>query len=339
MLVAMAVLLLMMGIIFKITQSTADTWRRSTGKIEGFREARGAFDAMTRAVSQATLNTYFDYVNSSGDYINSANSSAFTPDHYARRSDLHFVSGKQLLSGTSVPNPTTHSLFFQAPLGYTNSTTYQDMDALLNACGFYVCYGTDITKPSFLTTVSSRYRYRLIQFTQPAQNLSIYDSSITGNDPSWNNTNWFISPLQQDLSASTPSTFFQLAENIVALVVLPKYSSVDQTTGGNGTLSSDYEYDSRNRSSSATLHQLPPVIQIVLVAIDEASAVKLGNSATPPNLGISSLFQLSSKLADDLTTLGNNLAAVPGNSAGNKIPLRYEIFQADIAIRGAKWSK
>jgi len=333
-LVAMTVLLLMLAIIFKITQGTADVWQNSTGKTEGFREARGAFDAMTRDISQATLNTYFDYTDASGAF-KTPGDAAFIPNKYMRRSDLHFVSGKSLLGGAApgVANPLTHAVFFQAPLGYTNNPLYNNMESLLNGCGFYVSYGADKAKPGFLGTTPDRYRFRLMQFTQPSEQLMIYDSSVIGTpaSPNWDNNNWFVNPLK----TAGASQVSQLAENVVALVILPKYSNKDSSAT---SLAPVYEYDSRNRANAETLHQLPPVVLIVMVIIDETSAARLGNTAIPPNLGLSGLFQQASKLEDDLATLESNLSALPGNAAGNHIPLRYEVFRSEVALRGAKWS-
>ncbi|PTY03626.1 hypothetical protein DB346_07080 [Verrucomicrobia bacterium LW23] len=343
-LVSMAVLLVMTVIIFHITRSTADVWRNSSGKIEGFRNARGVYETVTRMVSQATLNTYFDYVDDDGLFRDTSNTNAlrnFTPVDYARRSDLHFICGKSVLPAATVPDTVTHSVFFHAPLGHTGagSTNYLGMSYLLNACGLYVCYGKDPTTPGFLATagVGDRYRFRLMQFLQPSENLRTYDPVVTGGSPAWNNKNWFVPAIQADVASAAPTVLSQLADNVVALVILPKYSVSDQAASG-AALAPDYEYDSRNRSNARTFHQLPPIIEVVMVVIDEASALKLGNTATPPNLGLASLFQDSAMLAEDLRTLEANLGALPGNPAGNKIPLRYQVFQSSVSVRGAKWS-
>jgi uncharacterized protein (TIGR02599 family) len=293
---------------------------------------------MTRDISQATLNTYFDYTDSSGAFRVPGDAS-FVPAKYMRRSDLHFITGKNLLAGAApgVTGTITHSLFFQAPLGYANNASYNNLESLLNACGFYVFYGPDVSKPGFLGGVPDRHRFRLMQFAQPSEGLMIYDSSVAGvpASPNWDNRNWFVDPLKSSPGSALIS---QLAENVVALVILPNYAKKDKADS-DAPLSADYEYNSRNRSNTKTLHQLPPVIQIVMVIIDEASAVRLGNTATPPNLGLAPLFKESAKLNDDLAELEKNLGALPGNAAGNTIPLRYEVFQTEVAIRGAKWSE
>ncbi len=332
MLAATAVFLLLIVIVLKMTQATADSWSSSTGKTEGFRDARMAFATITKAVGQATLNTYFDYADAGGAFRDTSSPGSFTPSRYLRRSDLHFITGKSLLQ-SAVSNPVTHAVFFQAPLGYTRTSSYSEMNGLLNACGFYVCYGMDPDIPSQLVgSVPAHRRFRLMQFLQPSENLAIYDSSVTGNSANWNSTAWFSTALGQ----SDPPVS-QLAENVVAMVMYPKFSERDAAIAGT-PLSSNYEYDSRNSSSPGTLNQMPPVVEIILVVIDEVSASRLGDESSPPDLGLGSLFQETSKLESDLALLEANLGALPGNPAGNAIPLRYQIFRTEIALRGSKWS-
>jgi uncharacterized protein (TIGR02599 family) len=331
MLAATAVFILLVGVVLKMTQATADSWSSSTGKTEGVRDARAAFATITKAVSQATLNPYFDYADSSGNFRDAA-AGTFTPARYLRRSDLHFIAGRDLLSAT-IQNSVGHAVFFQAPLGYTRSATYADMEGFLNACGFYVFYGPDPALPSHLDgVVPSPNRFRLMQFLQPSENLAIFDSSVTGGKTNWSNKTWFTGPL----GASGPPAS-QLAENVVALVVNPKMSENDEISAGS-PLTADFDYDSRDAASVSTHNQLPPVVEIILVVIDEKSASRLPVGASPPELGQASLFQETDKIESDLAELEKNLSAQPGNAAGNAIPLRYQIFRTEVSLRGSKWS-
>ncbi len=334
MLAASAVFLLLIGIVLKMTQATADSWANSTGKTESFRDARAAFATISRAVSQATLNPYFDYADSSGKFRDQVASSSFTPTQYIRRSDLQFVAGKGLVA-SAVQHPVTHAIFFLAPLGYSLEAGYRNMDGFLNACGFYVCYGEDPAVPTRLSGAisGSRHKFRLMQFLQPTENLAIYDTSVTNGSPNWRNTKWFSDAVGK---SSAPTS--QLAENVVALIIRPKASETDENASG-ATLAPDYEYDSRNAASALSVNQLPPVVEIVMVVLDDTSAMRLGDSTTPPNLGLDNLFQDASKLEDDLGQLERSLSAASGNAAGNAIPLRYQVFRTEIALRSAKWSK
>ena len=348
MLTATAVLLAIMGICFTLIEGTNRIWKNTTGKIEGFRNARSAFDAMTRTLSQATLNTYYDYVDASGNFTSQPGAGySGVPVAYGRRSDLQIVSGPgtSLLPSITPYAAVTHAIFFQAPLGQvtsanssvTSSSAMGSLNSLLNTCGYYVAYGPDPSVPSFLRAAyPSRNRYRLMQFTQPSDLLAIYGNQGTSK--------WFLNPIVADLGTGSPSENAVLAENIIALIILPKLPSNDEAalnlSGvpiGCG-LAPSYAYDSTQKGQATvnaylnSLHQLPPIIQVTMVAIDESSALKMGNTPTAPNtaLGLSSsLFTQAANLNTDLTSLENRL------SAGH---VNHRVFQTEVAIRGAKWT-
>lgn len=328
-LVATVILALILGIIFSITQMISQSWGKSTAKIEAFQGARAAFDTLSRQISQATLNTYYDYFQgtTSRAAALAAGNTTFTPTRYGRYSDLHFISGKSL-----VPNQVGHSLFFQALLGYTDDTVnYGGMDTLLTGCGFFVAYDKDNSVPGFLGTLpnkpANRYRFRLMQYLQPSQNLKVYDPAATDEKA------WFQAPLN-----SNPAPVSVLTENIVAFVVLPKLSRADAedalAKGKVSELADDFEYDTRKITpSGVTDYQLPPVVEVVMVAIDEVSAQRLCQGSATPDLGVpgglASLFQDASVLETDLKKLTDALIQ---NRA------TYRVFRSEVALRGAKWS-
>ncbi|MDR0534465.1 MAG: Verru_Chthon cassette protein C [Verrucomicrobiales bacterium] len=303
--VAVAILATIMVLVANFTQQASKTWQSSQAKVESFQGARAAFEAMTRRLSQVTLNNYYGYDNDT------------QPTKYIRKSELHFLCGKNLLPNRQI----THAIFFQVPLGYSDDTNYTGMGNLLNACGYFIQYGDDGSRPSFLSNLPPRYRFRLMQFTQPTQELSVYSNTDT--------TAWFTSPL-----ATSNPPIRQLAENVVALVILPKRSTGDQSASGKAPLSPDYEYNTRDSGNPETYNQLPPLVEVVMVAIDEPSALRLGNTQAAPNLGVANLFQQSAKEYDDISTLETTLQ---GRSTDN-VKLNYRIFRADVPIRTAKWS-
>lgn len=312
-LVSMAVFAMIMVVIFGLTQQAGNAWRSTSSKIEAFQGARAAFETITDTLSQATLNTYYDYADASGRSRNSLIASSgtaanFVPATYTRFSDLHFISGKALL-----PTQVTHSIFFQTPAGYSASSSFQQMDTLLNACGFYVAFDKDPSRPAFLTT-PERYRFRLFEFIQPSEQFSVF-SSASGNS-------WFTVP-----AASSSPPRAQMADNIIALIVLPKASDADSA----GTLAPLYEYDSRDTTKPVSSNQLPPLVEVVLVAIDEPSAkrLELKNGSTPPDFGLASLFQQPASLDDDLKALEKTLIGKH---------LNYRIFRTTVPLRSSKWS-
>ncbi len=103
-LVSVAILALLLLIIASIIDATRRTWGYASGRIEEFRGAREAFEAITSKLSQATLNPYWDY-NDPND-----------PTSYARQSELRFLSGpaSSILSNSAAK---THGVFFHRSLG------------------------------------------------------------------------------------------------------------------------------------------------------------------------------------------------------------------------------
>ena len=76
-LVAMVVLLVLVGMVFSITVTTGRTVGRVSASIDAFTAGRATFDQVTQRLSQATLNTYYDYFNSAGQTIRTAPGGSF----------------------------------------------------------------------------------------------------------------------------------------------------------------------------------------------------------------------------------------------------------------------
>ena len=319
-------------LLVSMTNSTAATWRYTTSRIEQFRSADAAFESITRRLSQATLNTYWDY------------DSPTVPTKYLRQSDLRFITGpmttgaKALLT-TKDPRRPTHGVFFQAPLGVVDepNNNFTGLDNLLNTCGYYVEFNKEV-RPKFIDDLPSgpplRYRYRLMEFTQPSNALLIYGKD-SSNKPYNSAHKWFSDALPVAPAVLSPSVHV-MAENIIALVIQPKLSKKDETSTGK-TLSTDYTYDSTGTNTDPDINpksQLPPIVQVTLVAIDENSASRLANGPTPPTFDASldTLFQKTSDFDADLKTLQTTLL-------NSKPPASFRVFTSNVSIRGAKWSR
>jgi uncharacterized protein (TIGR02599 family) len=178
-----------------------------------------------------------------------------------------------------------------------------------------------------------------MELMEPTENLVVYN--YTSGNRNYTNIDW----ISNSMANPTNRPAHVLAENVIALIVLPKLSPTDisnwNSQGSNYSVSSlapSYTYDSSQNLNSNpidvnlnTHHQLPPVIQVTLVAVDETSAVRFANTYSNLKDKFSSfnLFQYASNLPTDLTTLGTILS-------GNQI--NYRIFTTDVMIKGAKWS-
>lgn len=321
-LVSMAVLALILGMLLGITSHTQKTWQRAQAGGEQFQSARAGFERLSRRLSQAVLNTYWDY---------ERNALGF-PTRYIRQSELRFLSGPGITGRTDAEG---HAIFFQTPSGFVSGNASADLrtlDKLLNTAGFFVVKG--LPKTSSLTFLPpGKDRFRLVEFHEPSENLSIYRH--TSSAPSYTGTDWFTDSLG---SSGFPENSYIIAENIVALVLLPKLSSNEEEerkNQGKPMLAPTYLYDSTATSADASINpknQLPPVVQVTMVAIDEVSAQRLQESGGDETLRtkIAGLFSTASQYAADLEDLEAYL---------NKERIGYKIFTENISIEAARWSR
>jgi uncharacterized protein (TIGR02599 family) len=397
MLVSVVILLVLMGIIFQVIQMSSQAWKGTSQGTVTMQQTRAAFERMTRNLSQATLNPYFDYIDSGGHWACNGAQYSPPPARRGRQSELQFISGQTVVNSTVLrliptgagATQVTHAVFFQAPLGVTtNRTTYGALNNLLNACGYFVVYCQDVFRPTFLNTFSNapanEYRYRLMEFIQPSDYFEVYDFDACPAAPKPalldNGTaipQWISGGLPV-LTAAPPASpnpvpVHPLANNIVALIIMPEQVS---NTGGTAITTTyintpvnmaapaaSYNYDSGYHTATLspsgiqnpTGNQLPPFVNVIMVAIDEPSATRLAaaypaaTATTPPDLGQlyssgTPLFRDPTKLyttggvEGDLEKFEDILGAKPGNLTGNTIKLNYFVFQTDVAIRSSKWT-
>lgn len=368
-LVSMVLLILIVAIVLQMSDQTSKIWRSSAAKIQAFQEARAGFEAMTRKLSQATLNTYYDYYDiqnrprkslTGSDLIN------FAPIHYDRISDLHFISGQAqtLLNGSAKSVVTqTHAVFFQAALGY--SVSYQRLDNALNSCGYFLQFDdAPEMVPDHVSKTPGyqpRYRFRLMELMQRTERSGIYDPAAKTPNA------WFTD------NAATSSRV--LAENVIALVLLPKLSTRedDPKRSAKGVaISPNYNYNSRidlGAASDASWigatpafpqdqfiayasdgslihasrhHQMPPTMRVTMIVLDDASANRLqGSGSGVPaaiDLHTTGLFTDAANMDADIQAVEDICNAKAGNLTGNRQRLTYRVFSTEILMREAKWS-
>jgi len=300
-LVATTILILLVTMMSVIISQLSATIGRANASVTTFQEARGAFDRVRRQLSQATLNTYWDY------------DSKTSPTRYLRFSELHFLvqpSGGGVFPGTV---GTGQAVCFQVPLGRSTSSSYPGLNTLLNELAFYVQYTND-TGPFGTET---RNRYRLYEATRPTDQFTTY-ATTSGN--AW--------------VTGLGSSGLPIAENVFLLLVWPMKSEIDDPTGA--ALSQDYTYDSRNLWSAnpqpETAHQLPPLMMVTLVALDETTAARICKTATQPveiTSAVSGLF-LNSNVVDykkDLEKLKTRLTASH---------LNFRVFSTTVPVLSSK---
>ena len=309
-LVTIALLVLLLIVFAQALDSADRAWK--SGASDPYSEAQDAFETVASDLADATLETYEDYADTSGNFRTNA---AFAPDHLARRSDLAFVcgpaSGANGLLAASQRTTAGSAVFFTATEGSTQSFANDGLEHLLNDMGFFVEFGDDGFQPSFLLGVVHRYRWRLRQVEQPSESLQVYSSATSS---SW---------IQQLVPRGTAAPM--LAENVIALIVLPERNASDSGPA------LAYSYDSRNAANAVTLNQLPPRLGLALVAIDRVSAERLAaqNGSNTPQLVPAALFQQPAQLQQDLATLDASLTAQK---------IGHRIFQRVIQLPSSAWS-
>lgn len=238
----------------------------------------------------------------------------------------------------------------------------------------------------------ARWRYRLMEVVQPTEFNSIYGStckttSSTGSllpDSSYD-LNWIGSlkfdPITGKVSSRSSSnspfsTKYEhiLAENIILLALLPKLPDTEMVAG-NPVLTAYYDYDSRawakglanskpypfaSLPNAGTVdprwrNQLPPLMELVVVAIDEPSAQRLSQQYGGPN-GDQPPFANNTVIGK----AGINLATdvfqqyVPPQNNGDEssvdtdirkietgltnLGVSYRIFRTNVALSNSQWS-
>ena len=317
-LVSMTILSVMLLMLSQLLDQVQKTWNYSEGRISQFREARIAFDIISKNLAQASLNTYWDY-----DYEPSSN----TVKNYKRQSELHFLTleGREL--GSSKDGEIiSDAIFFQAPLGVSN--VYRNLSNLFTARGYYLVFGGDERfKPSIIGSDES-YRFRLMEYRPPAEWNQIYidgdEERLANMQPVY--SEWYKYKLSE---YSNP-----LAENIIALIISPRDTlevANEAQSASYSRIARDYNFDSNEHTDPRFVQQVPPLVRVTLVAIDEGSAVRLEaiNGTSMPRLVPNTLFKSTANFEDDVEKLKEDLS---------EQNINHKVFSTMVAIRSAKWS-
>lgn len=368
--VSVTILVVLMMIVANFVSLVQRTWVRSNSQVSQFREARMAFDLLTRNLSQATLNTYWE-----NEFDNLGNDSAgqviTKAKNYIRQSELQFVCGRTVgangLFATGDPqNFPGHGVFFQAPLGVTGfvsntapgAADTQNLINLMCGRGYFVEWGSDESfRPAFLSSLTSvppRFRLRLMEFSPTAEQNLIYNPTIR---PIIDHSKmWFQGALGSGVqsggeTAANRAVTRPVAENILCLVISPQ-NSVAATTFAGGTpysIAPQYAYDSTlitNPGATAgtggvqgTRHLLPPILKVSMVALDHLAGEQLSSNQTLRQEVVSAvagLFTNASQLQSDL----DGTPVKPGALEQLLITkrLNFRIFTTSISLKQSRWS-
>lgn len=336
-LTAMTILAVVMLLMSELLNQVQKSWRFGEDRISQFREARVAFDLMTKNMSQATMNTYWDYEYDSDGFVRD----------YRKRTELHFynqeaesIEGQIGMSGKT----NGHAIFFQAPLG--DSYRYRNLNNLFNGRGYMVIHDSDeALRPSIVET--EKHRFRLMEFRPPAEFNQVFQDAIDEllqSESTFDVDQVFQSWWKHSLSEIDSNAFQDylnpLAENIVLLVATPMDTL--ESTGGDryktgSRIAPSYIFDSNEPEILGTGQMVPPLMKVTMVAIDESSAVQLEEvfGSAKPDIIPRGLFKNSDDFTDDVTKLVEHFDELNREDNGYKI--NFKIFSATVLLRAAKW--
>lgn len=356
MLVATVVVAMAMLVIVQAIGRVQDTWVSTHARVREFQDARLALETISRRLSRAVLNSSWVWNNDADG----------EPRNLSLESDLHFVCGpaEELLGSAS--SFVGHAVFFQAPMGFAggekddsnsaeDTPEYETLPNVLNAWGYYLQFGEDEQDlPVHLTSVQSakRYRFRLMEFRQPAHELELFKmgteqppvsvlSKLTGQEELYQ---WFRDPVTQT-PGSSGDRCSVVAENVLALVIKPAESpdvrGVVSTDPEEDELAPEYLYDSRRFQwdpasdlAERTRHRLPPALNISVVVLDENQwAAMTDSEASQTGTQLRSSVAGWFARADDYD---ENMGSLIGEL--NRRKLKYRIISSTIQIPAGRRS-
>ncbi|WP_397380161.1 Verru_Chthon cassette protein C [Prosthecobacter sp.] len=373
-LVSVTFLVILMLVVSQVIGIVQRTWVRANSRVSQFREARQAFDTLSRSITQATLNNYWD---NEFDTVgtDAAGQKITLAKDYFRQSELQFICGPTSTvipaAAGSAQNYPGHAVFFQAPLGIASlvATAAQgannqivnteNMVNLLCGRGYFVEWGTDASfRPAFLDALNNvvpvRSRLRLMEYSPTAEKNRIYDTNlrpITDHSKEWYEDvlNTGVQSAQE--TAQTRAFTRPIAENIIALVISPQIEVTGNTTVAPYSIAPLFIYDSTlkvnpgsspiNASPQGTQHLLPPLLKVSMIALDERSGEFLAreeNSQMRTELltAIAGKLQSAASLVEELDGEQGKTGSLVQLLLDKK--LNYRIFSTTIALKQSRWS-
>ena len=342
-LVAMAVLIIVMLAITAAMGTMQNLWVRVRGKADAFRNTRIALDTMVQRVNQATLNSRWEP---------NTDTATQAQEPRLRTSDLHFVSGPAATLLSDGSRYMGHALFFQGPYGEPASEsnqqtqlTYDQLGHTLCGWGYFVEFGSDASeRPSFLNSVQDRFpprrRFRLWEFRQPAQELSLFEMDtqtppkpkIDGAASREQLYEWFTQPLRESDAKRRHASV--VAENILALVITP-FDPARVESGNQYRQAPDGHFDSRRYqwepgtdAGKLSRSRLPPVLRLSVIALSEDSWMRMTDgeiesAATRLRAEISNRFTQPGNLEQDIDALTTTL---------NEMKIGYRIITLNLKM-------
>jgi uncharacterized protein (TIGR02599 family) len=130
-----------------------------------------------------------------------------------------------------------------------------------------------------------------------------------------------------------------LADNVLAALFIPRLSSSEDATGFALIQNKGFSYDSTDATvtnpRTNPKNQLPPVLEVILVCINEESSSTYNWPATAPDFGQANL--LDATQITDLTQLQTGLDKFI-KDLRDKYRIDARVFRTAVGLKSAKWS-
>lgn len=331
-LVSMVILAMMMLIITTVISQAQRSWKAASSKVSQFREARLAFDTITRNLRQASIDTHRTFLWGTATYSSDPLAPPSGSGRYAHLG-IKFDTANRLVSGgggaAELPG---HAVIFQAPLGKTamgegSTVDISGLKNLLCTRGYFVQFGTDA---SFLplqlaSRLQAKYRYRLYEYQPNTENNTVYNIS--------SNQDWATIDLSDARNTVRP-----LADNILMLGFAVSFASAATDTvprlAGNSETNLEYGFNSYEAPEAAKKYRLPRYAHVFMIAMDEESAARLAqiHNTSPPDTVRSSGATFTSP--NQLFGQTGDLAKVRAYMDSQR--LNYRIFNSAVLIVGSE---
>jgi uncharacterized protein (TIGR02599 family) len=177
-------------------------------------------------------------------------------------------------------------------------------------------------------------------------------NNILASTAGWKRPLWMKEGLKRDSSGSGNAAKFNyaspLADNIVALIILPKKAVKDRVKATRlNELAPGFEYDSwrvltkdttEGLANASRDNLLPPIVQVVMIAIDEPSAIRANYTPANPPKWTKDLFQDPVATSSEDRFLAE-IQKLEDNLQKDSSRINYRVFSTDVVIRGSKWSQ
>ncbi len=184
-LVSVTILAMIMLIVTTVLGQAQRSWRAASSRVSQFREARQAFDTLTRGLRQATLPAHFDWGYGPGGANDIPTLPTEAPTALKRKASLGF----NLNRASAIVQPGAnqdvfpgHAVVFQAPMGSSITTDgsrnliFDQLDRLLCVRGYFVKFSSNaaFVPRGLASRLEPSRRYRLFEYRPPTEYNSVF---------------------------------------------------------------------------------------------------------------------------------------------------------------------